>query len=93
MPDNEKQFETDIEAYLTSPAGGWEKAADAGYRAGFVRDASGALIENEALDLETLCAFVKATQPVAWALFEKRCKSDPQRKFYKAFCSVNISVF
>ena len=85
MPDNEKQFETDIEAYLASPAGGWDKATDAGYRAGFVRDASGAMIENEALDLETLCAFVKATQPVAWALFEKRCKSDPQRKFYRAF--------
>ncbi len=85
MPDNEKQFETDIEAYLISPAGGWKKADDSGYRAGFRRDASGALLENYALDLDTLCTFVKNTQPVAWALFEKRCKSDPHQKFYKAF--------
>lgn len=85
MPDNEKQFETDIEAYLISSQGGWQKATDAGYRAGFIHDASGAVIENYALDIETLCTFVKNTQPVAWALFEKRCKSDPQRKFYQAF--------
>ena len=32
MPDNEKQFETDIESFLISPAGGWQKATDAGYR-------------------------------------------------------------
>ena len=85
MADNEKQFETDIEASLTSAEGGWQKATDAGYRAGIQYDSMGAFQENYALDIETLCAFVKATQPVAWALFEKRCKSDPQRKFYKAF--------
>lgn len=85
MPDNEKQFETDIEAYLISDKGGWQKATDAGYRTGFIRDASGALIENYTLDPDTLCAFVRNTQPVAWALFEKRCKSDPKRKFYQAF--------
>ena len=33
MPDNEKQFEQDIESFLISPAGGWQKASDAGYRA------------------------------------------------------------
>ena len=54
VPDNEKQFEADIEAYLTSAAGGWQKADDAGYRSGFQHDASGALTENYALDLETL---------------------------------------
>ncbi len=86
MPDNEKQFESDIEQYLISPAGGWVKADDSGYRAGFIRDDLGALVENYALDLETLCTFVKNTQPVAWAVFEKRCKTDPQKKFYKAFC-------
>lgn len=85
MADNEKQFEIDIEASLTSAEGGWQKATDAGYRAGIQVDSMGAFQENYALDIETLCAFVKATQPVAWALFEKRCKSDPQRKFYKAF--------
>lgn len=85
MADNEKQFETDIESFLISPKGGWQKATDAGYKAGFQYDSAGALIENYALDIETLCTFVKNTQPVAWALFEKRCKSDPQKKFYKAF--------
>ena len=85
MADNEKQFEIDIEASLTSAEGGWQKATDAGYRAGIQVDSMGAFQENYALDIDTLCAFVKATQPVAWALFEKRCKSDPQRKFYKAF--------
>ena len=85
MADNEKQFEIDIEFFLTSTAGGWQKATDAGYKTGFQRDAEGGVIENYALDIETLCTFVKNTQPVAWALFEKRCKSDPQKKFYNAF--------
>lgn len=85
MPDNEKQFESDIESFLLSPKGGWQQATDAGYRIGFQYDAAGTVIENYALDIETLCTFVKNTQPVAWALFEKRCKSDPQKKFYKAF--------
>ena len=85
MPDTEKQFEADIESFLISPKGGWRQATDAGYRTGFQYDAAGTVIENYALDIETLCTFVKNTQSVAWALFEKRCKSDPQKKFYKAF--------
>ena len=85
MPDNEKQFEMDIESFLISTKGGWQKATDAGYKTGFQYDVDGSIIENYALDIETLCAFVKNTQPVTWALFEKRCKSDPQKKFYKAF--------
>lgn len=31
MPDNEKQFESDIEQYLIT-AGGWQQATEAGYR-------------------------------------------------------------
>lgn len=85
MPDNEKQFEIDIESFLISTKGGWQKATDAGYKTGFQYDDDGSIIENYALDIETLCTFVKNTQPVTWALFEKRCKSDPQKKFYKAF--------
>ena len=69
MPDNEKQFEIDIESFLISEEGGWHKATDAGYRAGIQYDSMGAFQENYALDIETLCAFVKTTQPVAWALF------------------------
>ena len=85
MADNEKQFEMDIESFLISSKGGWQKATDAGYKTGFQYDDEGSIIENYALDIETLCTFVKNTQPVTWALFEKRCKSDPQKKFYKAF--------
>lgn len=85
MADNEKQFEADIETYLTSEEGGWEKATDAGYKSGFQYSSDNTFEENYALDIELLCDFVKRTQPVAWALFEKRCKSDPVRKFYKAF--------
>ena len=85
MADNEKQFEADIESYLTSEEGGWVKATDAGYKDGFQYSADGTFEENYALDIELLCDFVKRTQPVAWALFEKRCKSDPVKKFYKAF--------
>ena len=85
MAEKEKQFEADIESYLTSEEGGWEKATDAGYKNGFQYSSDDTFEENYALDVELLCDFVKRTQPVAWALFEKRCKSDPVKKFYKAF--------
>ena len=58
MQDNEKRFESDIEEFLISPEGGWDKASDAGYCAS---KGSGM-----ALDLSTLIGFVKDTQPVAW---------------------------
>ena len=47
MPDNEKQLEQDIESFLISPAGDWQKASDAGYRA----------TAELALDLGTLVRF------------------------------------
>ena len=75
--DTEKQFETDIAAWLTSPKGGWTPSTDAGYRAG---NAAG-----RALDLGTLVSFVKATQPVAWQRLERQGASDPEERFYKAF--------
>lgn len=77
MPNNEKQFEADIESFLTSSAGGWQKASDAGYRS--------PLSSGMALDIETLVGFIKTTQPVAWQRFERQCNSDPHKKFYKAF--------
>ena len=55
MPDNERQFEQDIESFLISPVGGWQKASDAGYRA--------SMDSGMALDLATLVGFVQATQP------------------------------
>ena len=77
MADTEKQFEIDIEEFLTSEVGGWNKATDAGYRS--------ANSKGMALDIDTLVKFVQDTQKLTWVQFEKRCNSDPKRKFYKAF--------
>lgn len=77
MADTEKQFEIDIEKFLVSPEGGWLKGTDAGYRS---TDSKGM-----ALDIDTLVRFVQDTQKLTWVQFEKRCNSDPKRKFYKAF--------
>ena len=75
MAENEKQFESNIEAFLISPVGGYKKSTDAGYTSS----------SGMALDIQTLVGFVKATQPVMWQRFEKQCNSDPYRKFYKCF--------
>ena len=64
--DTEKNFEENIEAFLISAEGGWEKATDAGYNH---TESSG-----KALDLATLISFVQRTQPKQWARFEKQCK-------------------
>ena len=77
MAENEKQFEENIEAFMISPAGGYRKADDSGYCSPESR--------GMALDISTLVAFVKTTQPVSWQRFEKQCNSDPKRKFYQAF--------
>ena len=61
MDENEKQFESNIEAFLISPAGGYEKATDTGYTSS----------SSMALDIHTLVGFVKATQPIMWQRFEK----------------------
>ena len=75
MAENEKQFESNIEAFLISSDGGYEKATDAGYTSS----------SGMALDIHTLVGFVKATQPIMWQRFEKQCNSDPYKKFYKCF--------
>ena len=75
MAEDEKQFESNIEAFLISPAGGYEKATDTGYTSS----------SGMALDIHTLVGFVKATQPIMWQRFEKQCNSDPYKKFYKSF--------
>ena len=67
MAEDEKQFESNIEAFLISPAGGYEKATDAGYTSS----------SGMSLDIHTLVGFVKATQPTQWQRFEKQCNSDP----------------
>jgi type I restriction enzyme R subunit len=77
MNESEKTFEEFIEAYLTSEAGGWQKATDVGYCSEESRGMS--------LDIVTLTDFVKSTQPMAWKRFERMCTISPVRQFYKAF--------
>ena len=79
MVENEKLFESKIESYLISEAGGWQKADDSGYCNHDYR--------GMALDIVTLTDFVKASQPMAWRRFERMCTIDPVRQFYKAFDS------
>ena len=74
MPNNEKQFETDIVEYLTNH-GSWQAANDSGFQSS----------REMGLDIDTLCRFVETTQKVTWLQFVKRCKSDPKKKFYQAF--------
>ena len=68
MQDNEKRFESDIEEFLISPEGGWDKASDAGYCAS---KGSGM-----ALDLATLIGFVKDTQPVSYTHLDVYKRQD-----------------
>ena len=75
MAENEKQFESNIEDFLISTDGGYQKATDAGYTAS----------SDMALDIHTLVEFVKETQPIMWQRFESQCNSNPYKKFYKYF--------
>ena len=77
IDESEKLFESKIEEYLISDAGGWKKADDSGYR--------NPNYKNMALDIVTLTNFVKSTQPMAWRRFERLCTIDPRRQFHKAF--------
>ena len=68
MITTEKQFETDIEAFLISEEGGYIKPTEK-----YDADAG--------LYVETLINFVKATQPKEWERFERSCNSDAKKKF------------
>ncbi len=76
MTDTEKQFESDIEEYLISAKGGWQKASDNGFR-----------VDGRSLNLDTLIKFIQNTQQLAWKRHEKMCKGNPEEEFYKAFDS------
>ena len=73
--DTEKNFEADIQEWLTSAAGGWTKATDMGYRASM----------DKALDLDTLVDFVQRTQPKAWERFVRQTGGDPKQRFFRRF--------
>ena len=68
----EKQFESDIEAFLISAEGGYTK---------------GNGIYNPKLGLypDKLISFIQRTQPREWAVFERQNDIDPIRKFCVAF--------
>ena len=68
MNTTEKRFESDIEAFLISNAGGFTKGTDA---------------NDTKLGLypDTLLRFVKDSQPKEWAKFEKASGADADKKF------------
>ena len=68
----EKQFESHIEAALTSPAGGLTKGAD-------TYDCSSCLYRD------TLLRFVQETQPKAWKKFARLTSRNPEEAFIKTF--------
>ncbi len=72
MITNEKQFETDIEAFLISKEGGYTKTNDT-------------YDPIAGLYVDTFISFIKETQPKEWARFERQCNSDPIKKFCMAF--------
>ncbi|WP_276421630.1 type I restriction endonuclease subunit R [Lactococcus garvieae] len=75
MEDNEKRFEQDIESFLMSPAGGWQKQTIQASH----YDAS------KGLDLDTLVGYIKTTQPKMWQRYEKMVGANPESSFYKRF--------
>ena len=77
MANNEHQFESDIESLMVGELG-WVKPGASAPGTGQSREL--------ALDLGTLLAFVKSSQPKAWATFAKSCSGlDPEKEFYKKF--------
>lgn len=68
----EKRFESDIEAFFLSAAGGYTKCED-------VYD------PKLGLYTDTLLRFVKESQPKAWQRFTNMNAVDPEKKFCQAF--------
>ena len=69
---SEKRFESDIEAYFLSPAGGYTKCEDEyDPKLGLYKD--------------TLIHFIKDSPPKAWQRFVNMNAVDPEKKFCVAF--------
>lgn len=73
MDTSEKRFESDIEAFLLSPAGGYVKGTQATYD------------KARALDMAVLMAFLEKTQAKAWARFCKVYGNSAETQLYKTF--------
>ena len=72
MDTTEKRFESDIEAALLSPLGGYARGADT-------------YDPELGLYVTTLIGFIQTTQPREWARFERQNEVNPVRKFCLAF--------
>ncbi|MCQ2159705.1 MAG: DEAD/DEAH box helicase family protein [Bacteroidales bacterium] len=72
VDSTEKRFESDIEAFFISPAGGYTKGADK-------------YDTKLGLYSDTLIDFVKRTQLKEWKRFEAANQINPERKFCLAF--------
>ena len=97
IDSKEKHFEEDIEAYLTSPEGGYLKCDDK-HSLIFIEDLGDEegcswqqvdggyhTLPGKGVDIITLVNFIQTTQPKAWERFEKTCESDPLKKFANVF--------
>ena len=79
----EKRFESDIESFLVSAAGGYTKTTDR-------YDPQSGLYVN------TLITFIQRTQPREWKRFEKIGSGEPVKQFVAAFnnaCEMNGLVY
>lgn len=84
MDTSEKQFERDIEAFLISPAGGYQQFVGERYT-----EASGWVwLHNRQHDVErciymdVLCEFIAKTQPKEWAKYQKYYGEHAPEKLY-----------
>ena len=81
MDTSEKRFESDIESYLISDAGGYEQFSylnPNGHRIHkYVYD------KEKALYPEVLINFIARSQPKAWARYQKYYGSDAPEKLYR----------
>ena len=87
----ERNLEEDIERFLCSELGGYQKSTDKESLSytedGHYKSIPGgyATLHGQALDIQTLVYFIQSTQPQAWKRFERICNTDPVRKFAKIF--------
>ena len=73
MDTTEKRFESDIEAFLLSEAGGYVKGCRETYD------------KARAIDMSVMLAFIGKTQTKAWARFCRVYGNDAEAQLYKTF--------
>ena len=71
----EKRFEQDIENALLT-------------RGGYIKGNSAYFDRKQALEVKTLLAFVRETQPKEWKRFCVQYPDNPERQFISRFCDV-----